>query len=106
MLRNGFAVSSGIAGRPGPCQTQLIQPVAGLRRGLSLAPPRFTADNHAIYGGRAHGPNGLESVKLGSLEGMLLNPVNLRHTGALGRGAEDDDVLDRLGREGKFKRGS
>ena len=30
--------------------------------------------------------------------------VNIGHTGALGSGAEDEDVLDRLGRERKFER--
>jgi len=30
--------------------------------------------------------------------------VNIGHAGALGPGAEDDDVLDRLGRERKFER--
>jgi hypothetical protein len=30
--------------------------------------------------------------------------VNLGHAGALGPGAEDEDVLDRLGRERKFER--
>ena len=30
--------------------------------------------------------------------------VNLGHAGPLGPGAEDEDVLDRLGRERKFER--
>src|ERR1022692_4858745 len=30
--------------------------------------------------------------------------VNIRYAGALGPGAQDDDVLDRLGRERKFER--